>query len=102
MFHTSACPEENRVRTHDIEAISLPIVYNKFSDHDPDGLMYVPAQDSRRIQRRARENFALSPPQPYKKVRPLVIRANVGDEGRINFRNRLTAGRPWEKAWHCA
>lgn len=31
MFHTSACPEENRVRTHDIEAISLPIVYNKFS-----------------------------------------------------------------------
>lgn len=89
MFHTSECPAENRVRTYDIEAISLPIVYNKFGDHDPDGLMYVLAQDSRRIQRRARENFALSPPQPYEEVRPLVIRANVGDEVRINFRNRL-------------
>ena len=89
MFHTSEYPAANRVRTYDIEAISLPIVYNKFGDHDPDGLMYVLTQDSERIQRRARENFALSPPQPYEEVRPLVIRANVGDEVKINFRNRL-------------
>lgn len=89
MFHTSEYPAANRVRTYDIEAISLPIVYNKFGDHDPNGLMYVLAQDSERIQRRARENFALSPPQPYEEVRPLVIRANVGDEVKINFRNRL-------------
>ena len=89
MFHTSEYPAANRIRTYDIEAISLPIVYNKFGDHDPDGLMYVLAQDSERIQRRARENFALFPPQPYEEVRPLVIRANVGDEVKINFRNRL-------------
>ena len=89
MFHTSEYPAANRVRTYDIEAISLPIVYNKFGDHDPDGLMYVLVQDSERIQRRARENFALFPPQPYEEVRPLVIRANVGDEVKINFRNRL-------------
>ena len=89
MFHTSEYPAANRVRTYDIEAISLPIVYNKFGDHDPNGLMYVLAQDSERIQKRARENFALSPPQPYEEVRPLVIRANVGDEVKINFRNRL-------------
>ncbi len=77
------------VRTYDIEAISIPIVYNKYGDHDPNGLMYVLKQDSERIQRRARENFALSPPQPYEEVQPLVIRANVGDEVRINFYNRL-------------
>ena len=89
MFHTSEYPAANRVRTYDIEAISLPIVYNKFGDHDPDGLMYVLAQDSQRIQQKAREKFALSPPQPYEEVRPLVIRANVGEDVRINFRNLL-------------
>ena len=77
------------MRTYDIEAISIPIVYNKYGDHDPNGLMYVLKQDSERIQRRARENFALSPPQPYEEVQPLVIRASVGDEVRINFYNRL-------------
>lgn len=64
MFHTTEYPISHFVRTFDIEAISLPIVYNKYGDHDPDGLMYVLAQDSQRIQQRARENFALSPPQP--------------------------------------
>ena len=89
MFHTSEYPAERWIRTYDIEAISLPIVYNKYGDHDPNGLMYALAQDTERIQRKARENFVLSPPQPYEEVRPLVIRANVGDEVRINFRNRL-------------
>ena len=35
-------------------------------------------QDSQRIQQKARELFELPTPQPYEKVRPLVIRANVG------------------------
>ena len=51
--------------------------------------MYVLRQDSERIQKKARENFALSPPQPYKEVQPLVIRANVGDTVKINFYNKL-------------
>ena len=89
MLHSSEYPASNRIRTYDIEAISLPIVYNKYGDHDPNGRMYVLAQDSQRIQQRARENFALSPPQPYKEVQPLVIRANVGDKIEINFYNKL-------------
>ncbi|MDY5642789.1 MAG: multicopper oxidase domain-containing protein [Candidatus Faecousia sp.] len=68
---------------------SRSIVYNKYGDHDPNGLMYVPAKDSQRIQKKARENFCLDPPQPYEEVRPLVLRANVGDEIRVNFHNRL-------------
>lgn len=89
MFHTSEYPAEKPVRTYDIEAISIPIVYNKYGDHDPNGLLYVLAKDSQRIQERARENFRLDPPQPYVEVRPLVIRANVGEEIQINFRNKL-------------
>lgn len=76
-------------RYFDIEAISLPIVYNKYGDYDPNGVMYVLKQDSERIQKKAKEKFALSPPQPYEEVQPLVIRANVGDKIVVNFRNRL-------------
>lgn len=82
-------PNTGQVRIYDIEAISLPIVYNKFGDHDPNGLLYVLKQDSERIQRKARELFALPTPQPYKEVQPLVIRANVGDTVQINFENKL-------------
>lgn len=66
-----------------------PLYNTKYGDHDPDGLLYVLAKDSARIQQKARENYALDPPQPYEEVRPLVIRANMGDEVRIRFRNRL-------------
>ena len=41
-------------RNFNIEAISLPIVYNKYGDHDPNGLLYVLKEDSERIQKRAR------------------------------------------------
>lgn len=71
--------DTGQVRVYDIEAISLPIVYNKYGDHDPNGLLYVLKQDSERIQRKAKELFAKPAPQPYEEVRPLVIRANVGE-----------------------
>ncbi|MFQ9800187.1 MAG: multicopper oxidase domain-containing protein [Clostridia bacterium] len=90
MIAETDCPTPRPIRTFDIEAISLPIVYNKYGDHDPNGLMYVLKKKiSQRTQKKARENFALSPPQPYEEYTPLVIRANVGDEIRINFYNRL-------------
>lgn len=62
---------------------------NKFGDHDLNGLLYVLKQDSERIQEKALELFALPIPQPYAEVRPLVIRANVGDTVQINFENKL-------------
>lgn len=33
------CP--NKTRYYEIEAIQIPIVYNRFGDHDPNGLLYV-------------------------------------------------------------
>lgn len=83
------CIMQNCIRNFNIEAISLPIVYNKFGDHDPDGLLYVLSEDSQRIIEKALENFNKPVPQPYEEVRPLVIRANVGDIIHINFRNKL-------------
>ena len=84
-----SCMMQGNTRTFDIEAISLPIVYNKFGDHDPNGLLYVLQEDSRRIRDKALENFRKPVPQPYEEVRPLVIRANLGDRICINFQNRL-------------
>lgn len=49
MLDSSEYPTWDCVRTYDIQAISLPIAYNKYGDHDPNGLMHVLAQDSAQI-----------------------------------------------------
>lgn len=72
-----------------MEAIQIPIVYNRYGDYDPNGLLYVLEQDSRRIQEEALSRFQQTPPQPYEEVQPLVLRANLGDTIKICFRNRL-------------
>lgn len=51
MINLTDYPSPHFVRTFDIEAISLPIVYNKYGAHDPNGLMYILAGDAERIQR---------------------------------------------------
>lgn len=38
-----------KVRTFRIEAIQIPIVYNKYGDHDPDGLVFVPLEDAHQV-----------------------------------------------------
>lgn len=77
------------VRNFDIEAIQLPIVYNKYGDHDPDGLLYVLSEDAQRIRECAMKNFSQEIPQPYEEVRPLVIRVNLGDEVHVRFSHSL-------------
>ncbi|MGN0492031.1 MAG: multicopper oxidase domain-containing protein, partial [Acutalibacteraceae bacterium] len=89
MLELSDYPNTGQVRVYDIEAISLPIVYNKYGDHDPNGMMYVLSKDSKRIQKKVKEFFELPVPQPCEEVQPLVIRANVGDTVQINFENKL-------------
>lgn len=64
-------------------------MYNKYGDHDPEGLIYVLAEDVERIRRKALENFHKEIPQPYEEVRPLVIRVNRGDKVIVKFRNSL-------------
>ena len=88
-------PRMNKVRQFRIEAIQIPIVYNKYGDHDPDGLLYVLEQDADRIREGARKMFEQEIPQPYEEVRPLVIRANLGDEVRVHFTIHSTGRCPF-------
>lgn len=82
-------PYPNQTRYYEIEAIEIPIVYNKYGDHDPNGLLYVLKKDANRIREGALRNFSLEVPQPYKEVKPLVIRANVGEQVVISFSHSL-------------
>lgn len=82
-------PQKKTLRVFDIEAISIPIVYNKYGDHDPNGLLYVLKKDAKRIKEKALKNFYQEIPQPCEEVKPLVIRANLGDEIEIRFSHSL-------------
>lgn len=70
-------PAEAPVRKYDIVAIQREILYNRYGDRDPDGLMFVLAED---------EAAVLS---GRKAPEPLVIRANVGDLIEIRLTNKL-------------
>lgn len=72
-----------------IEAIEIPIVYNQFGDHDPNGLLYVLKQDAERIRNEAISCFEQEIPQPAPSVQPLVIRVNRGDEVVVHFSHSL-------------
>ena len=41
MMELCEYPKNAKLREFEIEAIQIPIVYNKYGDHDPDGLLYV-------------------------------------------------------------
>lgn len=82
-------PETGKVRVFHIEAIQIPIVYNRYGDYDPNGLLYVLEEDSERIKKEALQRFEMDIPQPYKEVQPLVIRVNQGDTVKVRFRNSL-------------
>ena len=78
-------PRPEKTRHYEIEAIEIPIVYNKYGDYDPDGLLYVLKKDADRIREGALRCFSQDIPQPYEEVKPLVIRANAGEKVVIEF-----------------
>lgn len=82
-------PTADKTRFYEIEAIEIPIVYNKYGDNDPNGLLYVLKKDADRIRKGALENFSQEIPQPYDEVKPLVIRANAGEKVIISFSHSL-------------
>ena len=82
-------PKTGNIKTFHIEAIQIPIVYNKYGDYDPNGLLYVLDEDAERIKKEALQRFEMEIPQPYEEVQPLVIRVNLGDTVKVRFRNSL-------------
>lgn len=82
-------PKPERIRNFEIEAISIPIVYNKYGDHDPDGMMYVLREDAKRVREDALQKFQQEIPQPSELVKPLVLRMNLGDTIHVKFYNSM-------------
>lgn len=66
-------PSAQKCRYYEIEAIEIPIVYNQYDDHDPNGLLYVLKKDAEKVRKAAQKNFQMTPPQPAAEVKPLVI-----------------------------
>ena len=89
MMELGKYPVQETVRCYEIEAIEIPIVYNRFGDHDPNGLTYVLKKDAERVREGALSNFQQEIPQPCEEVKPLVIRANLGDKVIIRFSHSL-------------
>lgn len=73
------------IRHYDVTAIQIPIVYNKYGDVDPDGLMYVLSENESMI----RESVRQCPGTYVNMVQPLVIRVNQYDILEIKYTNKL-------------
>ena len=75
MVELSDYPNTGQLRIYDIEAISLPIVYNRFGDHDPNGLLFVPLDQAEEVRRGQRRPI------------PLILRVNAGDWVEVTLYN---------------
>ncbi|MFF4415302.1 multicopper oxidase domain-containing protein [Streptosporangium sp. NPDC001559] len=86
------------IRTYDVVALSTPIAYNAFGDHDRNGALYVLAEDAEELRRLAASwpvpfpNYLREPdrvPKPHPLARPLVLRARKGERLRVRLANEL-------------
>jgi manganese oxidase len=82
---------------YDVVALSVTIYFNKWGDHDHDGMMFALAQNKPRIDEYLA--YLESTPKPsdaertqhrfYPLIRPLVLRARAGDIVEVCFENRI-------------
>ncbi|MEJ5867095.1 SdrD B-like domain-containing protein [Pseudokineococcus sp. 5B2Z-1] len=75
----TACPKGAPVRSYAVTAIARDLVYDRWGDHDPEGLMYVLDEDRADVE------------AGRKAAEPLVLRANAGDCVRVRLTNALPA-----------
>lgn len=91
------------IRSYNVVALSVPIVYNKEGDYDPNGLMYA-LEANVPMLKNLKAHFFHEPhdhppglppwepgseKKPHPLVRPLVLRACQGEIVRICFENQL-------------
>ena len=75
-------PPDAVIRRFEIAAIQKDLVYNRFGDHDPEGLIFVPMEQLREVQ------------NGCKRPIPLILRANAGDWIEVTLHNMLDPDRP--------
>ena len=80
------CLKGAPVRSFNIAAIQVDMVYNKFGDHDPNAKIYALSEDVDKIRAAIAEN----PGKPVKEIQPLALRANKGDCIQVTFNNQLS------------
>ena len=77
------CPgKDDVVRRYEVAAVQANLVYNRYGDHDPDGLIFVPMEDV---------DLVLAGKYT---PRPLILRANVGDWLEVTLHNLWDPNRP--------
>ena len=69
-------------RKFEIAAIQKELVYNRFGDHDPEGLIFVPMKNARDIMCGKKEPV------------PLILRANAGDWIEVTLYNLFNPKKP--------
>ncbi|MQA14512.1 MAG: multicopper oxidase domain-containing protein [Pseudonocardiaceae bacterium] len=85
-------------RTYDVVALQVPIAFDPYGDHDRNGMIYTLAEHEDEL--RAIGDGWPDPfpnpidepdrlPQPHPLVRPLVLRARVGERVVVRFHNEL-------------
>jgi len=94
----SACPKDAPERRYDVVAINVDITLNRYLDHDPEGRMYVLAQDLGRVREEEKANAraraegtepAVSIGLQGDAIQPLLLRVNQGECLRIHLTNEL-------------
>ncbi len=75
-------------RRYDVVAVQVPIVFNRYGDHDHDGMIFTLAAD-RPALTEIKANFRAHAKAPHPLVRPLVLRARVGERLEIHLTNEL-------------
>nr|WP_263327488.1 multicopper oxidase domain-containing protein [Neobacillus sp. Marseille-Q6967] len=80
------CLKDAPIRTFNITAIQVNMVYNKFGDHDPHAKIYTLRENIDTILKAVAEH----PGKPVPEIQPLTIRANKGDCIQVTFSNLLS------------
>lgn len=91
------CEDSARARQFNVSAVDLDIIFNRWGDHDPQGMMYVLDADIPALRaERARLQPVLEGSQSLfpngtqdSLITPLVLRARAGECVEITLRNRL-------------
>lgn len=78
-----ACPsKEDVVRRYEVVAVQKKLIYNRYGDHDPNGLVFVPREDV--------DNVLAGKCMPE----PLILRANAGDWIEVTLHNAWNPNHP--------
>lgn len=84
----------NSVRKYKVVALRLPVIYNKHGYHDHDGMIFALAENETELKQFIADYEANAPgykyrTEPHPLVRPLVLRARVGETVEVTLKNEI-------------